>query len=294
MAVEVVAINPSKKTKTKSTAKRKGKKAMAGKKRKKSTTKRRKRRNPSVRKASRAIARRSKERFFGMNIKGALKGAPARAAGMLACKWAAKKFPGVDGGGDQEDWTFKNYLAGGAGSIMAGFIAENLKRGTGQKVLEGGIDLLMYKIFMNEVVPQNTFLSEQFGEDEEIVLLGEDGEPIVLLGEGGEEWEGEGVEEGDLLLGEDGEIYMMGADGYTRPVSEQHRALATDYAARSLAARGMGGPLMQPGALGGELEPPGALGGELERPGVLGEMAVYPPMTQYANDPYMRAYDGRG
>lgn len=214
---------------------------------------------------------------------------------MLAAKWAAKKFPGMEGGADTDNWTFKNYLAGGAGALIAGFIAENFKKGVGQKVLEGGIDLLMYKIFMNEVVPQNTFLTEQFGAEDEIVLLGEDDEPVVLLGEDDDDE----IDEGDLLLGDDGELYMMGADGYTRPVDESHRILAAEMANRALNARpvnGYGGELMRPGALGfaGELERPGTLGGELERPGTLGELAVYPPSSSYASDPYMQAYNGRG
>jgi hypothetical protein len=293
MAVEVLTINPSRKSAKKKPAK--GKKKMTTKRKttKRRKTTRRKRRNPSVKSAARRVARRSRERFFGMNFKGALKGAPARAAGMLACKWAAKKFPGVSGGGDQENWSFANYLAGAAGSVMAGFLAENLKRGTGQRVLEGGLDLLMYKLFMNEAVPNSTFLQEQFGEGE-MMFLGEDGEPIVLLGENGEAWEGEGVEEGDLLLGDDGEIYMMGADGYTRPIDESHRVMAADLARRSLAARNMGGSLQRPGALGGELERPGALGGQLEPPGTMGEMAVYPPSGARRTDPYMMAYSGRG
>jgi len=273
MAVEIVAINPAKKG-----GKKKGRKPMAEKKtKKKKTTKRKKRKNPSVKGAARAVGRRARGTIGGMNVKAALTGAPIRAMGMLACKWGAKKFPGVEGGGDKDDWSFSNYLAGGGTAFLAGFLAENFKKGSGQRVLEGGIDLLMYKLFENEIVPKNAWLSEQFGEDDE---------PIVLLGED------EDVEEGDLLLGDDGELYMMGADGYTRPVDERHRIMAAEMANRALAARpvnGYGGELQRPGALGGyggELQRPGALGGysgELQRPGALGAVARDPYPSAYQN-----------
>lgn len=239
---------------------------------KKKAPAKKKKRNPSVKKAARAVGRRSKERFFGMNIMGAVRSAPPRACGMLAAKWAAKKFPGVEGGGDDEDWTFANYLAGGAGGLVGGFIAENFKKGAGQKVLEGAIDLLLYKIFQNEIVPESDFLEEQFGQDEE---------SIVLLGE-------EEAEEGDLLLGDDGEMYMMGADGYTRPVDERHRVMATELAQRALAAKPAGNNLGQP------LSPPGTLGGELSPPGTLGDVAVYPPGRAGYQDPFLLAYASLG
>jgi hypothetical protein len=280
MPVEIVAINPS----AKRGGKKKGKKPMAGKKTKK---KKETKKNPSVRSAARAVGRRSKERFLGMNLKGALCSAPPRAIGMFAAKWGAKKFPGVSGGSDREDWAFSNYLAGGATGFLAGFLAENFKKGAGQKVLEGAIDLLVYKMIQNEVIPKNEFLTEQFGDDE-MVLLGEDGEPIVMLGE-------EEAEEGDLLLGENGEVYMMGADGYTRPIDESHRLIATELAQRALNARpAMGGALARPTpALGGALaRPTPALGGDLERSTAeLGSAQPYPPP---AVDPYITAYAGRG
>jgi hypothetical protein len=291
MAVEVLTINPSKKKKAGS---RKGK-AM-DKKRKKRTTstaapkRRRRRRNPSIRGAARAVARRGRSTLGGMNIGAALRSTPLRVGGMMAAKWAAKKFPGVTGGGDKDDWAFSNYLAGGVGGFVAGFIAENLKRGSGQKILEGAIDLLAYKILENEVIPKNAFLSEQFGADDEIMLLGEDDEPIVMLGE-------DDAEEGDLLLGDDGELYMMGADGYTRPVDESHRILAAELANRALAAQqvsGYGGPLARPGTLGGELSRPGALGGPLAQPDALGDYAVFPPSQSRLSDPFMAAYASRG
>lgn len=260
MAVEILAItNPGKAGKKK--GKKKGNK-MAAKKGKKKT----KKKNPSS--LARRAGTRAKERFFGMNIKAAFMGAPPRWAGMFAAKWMAKKFPGVEGGGDREDWAWSNYLAGAFGGLLAGFLAENIKRGAGQKVLEGAIDLMGYKLIENEIVYRSDFLTDQFGYDE----------PVVMLGQG------QDAEPGDLLLGDDGEMYMMGADGYTRPLDERHRQLATLLAQRAAEARPMGG----------QLERPGTLGGELERPGTLGEMAVYPPAPERYEDPFMVAYSGRG
>ena len=168
MAFEVVAINPGKKARKKSTAK-KGKKKMAAKKKgKKKPAKKRKRRNPSVKGAGRAIARRAKTTIAGMNVKKALTNTPAHVLGALAAKWAVKKFPGVEGGGDREDWTWGNYLAGGLGGFVAGAIAENIKRGSGQLMLEGALTLLGYKLAINEVVDKSEWLSEQLGADDEV------------------------------------------------------------------------------------------------------------------------------
>ena len=217
---------------------------MAKKKKKRASTKKRKR-NPSARSVARSAGRR------------------ARAA-------------------NDPNWEFKNYLIGGASAFGAGMIAENIKRGTGQKVLEGGLALLAYKVLVNEVAPQNEWMAEQFGEDEfEMMGEGDDYEAIFGAGDEYEAIFGEDDEytEGDAYLGDDGETYILGGDGRWYPVSERHRQISADSDVE---------------LLGGQLETPGTLGGQLVRPGALGEMAVYPPEGRYANDPFMRAYDGRG
>lgn len=263
MAVEVVAINPSKAGKKT----KKGKKKMAGKKKsskKRKTTKKR-RRNPSVKSAARRVGARAKERFLGMNIKGALSNTVPHVAGALAAKWMAKKFPGVDGGSDREDWEWSNYLAGGFGGLLAGFLAENVKRGSGQKVLEGALTLMGYKLFVNEIAYRSEFLTEQFGQDEE---------EVVYLGEGVD------AEEGDLLLGDDGQMYMMGADGYTRPVDERHRMLAAEMARRALAEKAAGG------GYGDVLAPPTpTLGDALAR-----STPTLGGMMDGRRDPYLAMY----
>lgn len=251
MAFEVVAINPRSSGK----AKKKGSKMPA--KKKKTTKKRRK--NPGKAKAvAKRVYSRARETIAGMNIKKALGNTIPHVAGALAAKWTVKKFPGTEGGSDREDWTWGNYLAGGFGGFVAGAIAENIKRGSGQMVLEGALTLLGYKLFINEVAYKNEFLTEQFGQDDE---------PEVILGD-------VDAEPGDLLLGDDGEIYMLGPDGYTRPVGEQHRQLAAEMNRRALAAQAMGDALQPVGrTLGDDLRPVGRTLGAVP------------------NDPYARLYE---
>lgn len=253
-------------------------------KKKRATTKRRRRRNPSARSITRRVGSRARATIGGMNIGGALRNTVPHVCGMMAAQWGAKKFS--DGGGANDpNWEFKNYLIGGASAFGAGMIAENIKRGSGQKVLEGGLALLAYKVLVNEVAPQNEWFMEQFGQDE-FEIMGQEDEYEAIFGADydpfiyGQADEYEAIfggdneyTEGDAYLADDGETYILGADGRWYPVSESHRI---------------------PDDLSGELERPGALGGELERPGTLGAQAVYPPEGRYRNDPFMHAYDGRG
>ena len=257
-------------------------------KKKRATTKRRRRRNPSAKSVARSGYRRARATIGGMNIGGAFRNTVPHVAGMMAAQWGAKKFS--DGGGANDpNWEFKNYLIGGASAFGAGMIAENIKRGTGQKVLEGGLALLAYKVLVNEVAPQNEWFQEQFGADEfemlgadEFEMLGADDDYEAIFG-AGDEYEAifgadDEYTEGDAYLADDGETYILGADGRWYPTSEQHRQISADEDA----------------LLGGQLQRPGTLGGQLRPPGPLGEMAVYPPEGRYGNDPFMRAYDGRG
>ena len=209
----------------------------------------------------------------GMKIGTALVNTIPHVGGMMAAQWGAKKFS-EGGGAIDPNWEFKNYLTGGAAAFAAGFLAENLKRGYGQKVLEGGLALLGYKVLVNEVAPQSEWMMEQFGEDE-FVMMGqaEEDEYEAIFGQDDE------YDPGDAYLADDGETYILGEDGRWYPVSESHRQLAQDDVEE---------------LLGDGLEPPGRLGGELEKPGRLGDMAVYPVPTARQGDPFMVAYSGRG
>lgn len=144
-------------------AKTKGATTMAKKKRK-AAKRRAPRRNPSrARRARRAVARRASSSFAGLNFKQALKGIPLNTLGMFAAKWAAKRFGEAASETDPATWNYASYLKGAAGAAVAGFLANMVKRGSGQKVLEGGMSLMLYKLVQNELIAGNSFWSGQLG-----------------------------------------------------------------------------------------------------------------------------------
>ena len=164
---------------------------------KKRTTRKRRapRRNPSrARRAGRAVTRRASSSLAGLNFKGALKNVPMTTIGMFAAKWAAKRFGEAASETDPATWNYASYLKGAAGAAVAGFLANMLKRGTGQKVLEGGLSLMAYKLVQNELIAGNSFWSGQLGaarvpgtieENDEGTpyILGEDNQWYPLEGE---------------------------------------------------------------------------------------------------------------
>ena len=200
-------------------------------KKRRATKKRRApRRNPSrARRAGRAVARRAGGSIAGLNFKTALKGIPLNTLGMFAAKWAAKRFGDAALETDPETWNYASYLKGALGAAAAGFAANMVKRGSGQKVLEGGMSLMLYKLIQNEFIAGNEWASGQFGAANER-------EPGVI----------EENEEGTpFILGEDYEWYPLeGADDY-----------------RMMPDSGMyGDALTTPGPLGEALTTPGPLG----------------------------------
>jgi hypothetical protein len=149
------------------------------------TTRRAPRRNPSrARRARRAVARRAGGALGGLNFKQALKSVPLNTLGMLAAKWAAKRFGEAASETDPATWNYASYLKGAAGAAAAGFLANMIKRGTGQRVLEGGMALMLYKLFQNEVVPGREWLTNQFGADTGrepgVIESNSAGEPFIL------------------------------------------------------------------------------------------------------------------
>ena len=103
---------------------------------------------------------------------------------MFSAKWAAKRFsdeyPASED--DPESWNYASYLKGGAGCTVAAVLANMLRPGMGQKVLEGGINLMTFKLIENELIPQSDWATEQFGQGE--VYTDEYGTPY-MLGQGG-------------------------------------------------------------------------------------------------------------
>lgn len=188
------------------------------------------RRNPSARALARRAGGSARRTFGGMNIMSAVKNVPIAVLGMMAAKWSAKRF----GEGELEDranetdaetWTGMSYLKGSIGAFAAGFVAQMVKPGWGQKVLEGGLCLMGYKLLQNELIPKSEWASRQFGaEDQEVPIQYDD----------------------------QGTPYLLGSNGQWYPADERHRLPE--------AVDGMGDALERPGSLGDVLERPGSMG----------------------------------
>jgi hypothetical protein len=142
----------------------------------------------------------------GLNFKQALKTVPLNTLGMLAAKWAAKRFGEAASETDPATWNYMSYLKGAAGAAAAGFLANMLKRGTGQRVLEGGMALMLFKLFENEVVPGHEFLTNQFGAESErvpgVIEANSAGEPFIL-GEDNQWYPLEGADDDRMIPGYD-------------------------------------------------------------------------------------------
>lgn len=173
------------------------------------------RRNPSPRR--RAVARRVRSSIAGLNFKSAFKNVPLGVIGMFAAKWAAKRGTPDALESDPASWNGMTYLKGGLGAVGAGWAANMIKPGSGQKVLEGGLLLLAYKAAQNHLVPKNSFLTNQFGFGADTptympgdVETNEAGEPFIL-GQDGSTWV-------PLAEGDDAESWeMMGQDALEVP-----------------------------------------------------------------------------
>lgn len=227
----IYAINPSKRKKKKAKAKKKGVSTMARKKRKPAKRKRVYRRNPAkrrkVRRTAKSVARRG---FSGLSFKKALGNMVPAQVGMFAAKWACKRFGDNDATEtNPSSWGWDSYLKGAVGGIGAGFLANMVKPGSGQKVLEGALNYITFKAVQNELVAKSSWAVEQFGADDytpdEYLMTGED-----------ESW----------FLGEDGNAY---------PTDEMYR----------LPEAGYGNALVDVGPLGESLVPVDQLGSVSER-----------------------------
>lgn len=201
---------------------------MAKRRRRRAAPKRRIRRNPSrTRRAARAVSRRSRSAFGGLNFKSSLRNTPLMVVGMFASKWAAKRFGDAATETDPSTWNYASYLKGALGAAGAGFLANMVKPGSGQRVLDGGLALMAYKLVQNELVPKSTWATNQFGAVREPGTIEENdqGEPFIL--------------------GEDMQWYPMeGADDY-RMLPEAYGDELTEPG-----PLGFGDSLTEPGPLG--------------------------------------------
>lgn len=209
--------------------------------RKKRTSTKRKRtyrKNPSARKYARRAASSARSTFAGLNFKSALKNSPMYLVGMFGSKWMAKRFGGGASETDPDSWNYRSYLQGGLGAVASAFVMQMVKPGSGQKVLEGGMNLMLYEMIQNELIQPNAWAQGQFGD--------------MGYGE-----LGEGYQPGDMEQDDNGRTYLLGDNGQWRELPE-----------------GVAGALQPVGPLGETLDPVGPLG-QLEPVGPLGAADPY-------------------
>lgn len=121
------------------------------------------------------------------------------AVGMMAAKFGAKRFGSTGSETDPASWTWRTYLQAGAGAALAGMAVNMVKPGMGQKVFQGGLALVIYKLIQNELIVKNEKAVEWLGG-----------------------YNGMGADDG-LLLDLNGDPYMMGPGGEEMPLDESHR-----------------------------------------------------------------------
>lgn len=148
---------------------------------------------------------------------------------MFGAKWVAKRFGSTANESDPSSWNARSYIQGGLGAVAVGFAAQMIKPGWGQKVLEGGLNIMFYEMIQNELVAPSEWWTNQLG------------------GEGYYEGADEGgYEPGDVEQDDTGASYLLGED-------LQWRALPSES---------MSGVLEPVGPLGSVLQPVGPLGGD--------------------------------
>ncbi|MDD5547235.1 MAG: hypothetical protein PHO67_08800 [Candidatus Omnitrophica bacterium] len=155
----------------------------------------------------RRYARRAGGRLFaGLNVKSAIHEGIPMLLGMFAAKLGARKF----GGGTETDpttWSWGTYLKAGAGAFAGAFAANLIRPGMGQRVLNGGLAFVLFKLVENELVTKSPKAQEWFGAPED-----------ALEGYGYF-----GADPNVLQLDGEGTPWMMSDDGQMLPLDERHR-----------------------------------------------------------------------
>lgn len=225
---EILVINPRRK-KPASGRKKKGVKMARRKtRRKRATTKRRtyRRRNPSTPRRRRRSNPRGGRLLAGLSIQTALKDQIPIQIGVMAAKFAKKRFGPTADDYDPTTWNWGSYVKGALGGLGGAMLVNMIKPGWGQKVLTGALTEVASRLLRNEVIQNSPFMVSNFGAEE-----------------GGEE---------GMYVDEDGTPYASNGLGEYLPLDEQHRMLPSGSS--------YGDSIVTPGPLG-ELEPVGPLGG---------------------------------
>ena len=208
------------------------------------------RRNPRRRTARRAISR-VKSSFAGLNIKQALKNQIAIQLGMFGSKFFAKLFGPEATEEDPSTWDWTSFAKMGAGAVATAFVAQTIKPGMGQKVLEGGFSAVIYKLIQNKLINGSEFGEKHFGIEQS------DDDPYIpdeyadLNGYGGYQ---DGYEPGDVEQDAAGNAYLLGDHGQWQQLPESSGAMLGEGALRSLTSLGAIEHLSPPGSLG-EFDP---------------------------------------
>lgn len=169
----------------------------------------RRRRNPT---RTRTVVRYRQGAIGGINFGSVLKSTIAMGFGAIAGKFVAKRF--AEGGGEADNWTWKNYLL----CLGGGFIAAQFTRvflnstAKANDVMKGSALLALYKFITNEIAPANPTLEAWFGE--EIDPYGGYGESFNPYADG--------YGYGDIYQGGE-QDWVQGIDGAWRPIDESHR-----------------------------------------------------------------------
>lgn len=141
--------------------------------------------NPSTtRRRGRAIARRAGGAFMGLNFREALKNLWLYQLGMMAAKWAAKRFGPSATQIDPASWNYGSYLKGALGGVGAGIALNMIKPGTGQRVMEGALNLMAFQLLQNELIQKNEWATGQFGANENQVIYDDTGTPFLATSAG--------------------------------------------------------------------------------------------------------------
>ena len=169
---------------------------------------------------------------------------------MFAAKWAAKRLDPDATETDPTTWNYSSYVKGALGGVAAAMVMNSVKRGSGQKVLDGALNLMMYKAVQNELVVKSDWAKEQFGADDDDYVPDE----YLLTGQDDDIYDDD--DDDVMLLGTDQDPYMYADDGSIVPATDDYRIQMPEVE--------MGQSPLQPiGPLGEDvLQPVGPLGAD--------------------------------
>ena len=108
----------------------------------------------------------AKSALGNLSFKTGFKNAVWLFAGMFAAQFGAKKFGGENTAnlGQPETWTAMSYVKGGISGTVFAVVANMLRPGSGQKVIEGSIAHLLFQLAQNYGVNASEWAKGQFGE----------------------------------------------------------------------------------------------------------------------------------